>query len=181
MWIVRDIRPTGAGGYEAAAQYVAQRARQPTVLFDTAVDTGYFVFFLRANDPERRLIALRADKLLVPADRQARPDNATTIEPAAIYDALGRFGVEFVVVEEGPKRPAAVQQLREELRTDRFIERARIPVITRESVAQGVTLVVYEFKDARPADPDATLNINLPLGGRQINVRMRDLTGSPRR
>jgi hypothetical protein len=87
--------------------------------------------------------------------------------------------VEFVVVEEGPTRPAAIQMLHDELRTDRFVERARIPVVTQESLAQGITLVVYQLRDARPPDPDATLSINLPLGRRQILVHMRDLT-SPR-
>jgi len=179
IWVTRDVRPTGAGGYEAAAEFVAKNATQPTVLLDTAVDTGYFVFFLRAHDPERRLIVLRADKLIGRPDHPAPPDGGAVTDPGTTFDALRRFGVEFVVVEEGPTRPAAIQMLHDELRTDRFVERARIPVVTQESLAQGITLVVYQLRDARPPDPDATLSINLPLGRRQILVHMRDLT-SPR-
>lgn len=180
VWLTRYVKPTGAGGYEAAAEYVTQNAHQPTVLLDSAVDTGYFVFFMRAHDPERRFVILRADKLFGPADRPAASDAGTVAAPSvnlpAVEETLGRFGVEFVVVEEGPKRPPVIQRLHDELKTDRFVERVRIPVVTQEPLGQGITLVVYQLKDARPADPDATLTINLPLGGRQILVRMGDLT-----
>jgi hypothetical protein len=33
-------------------------------------------------------------------------------------------------------------------------------------VLRGVDLVAHEFKDAQPGDPDAGLNLALPLGGR---------------
>ena len=41
-------------GYEEAARYVADNPRGDTILYSAAVDTGYFVFFVRKADPERQ-------------------------------------------------------------------------------------------------------------------------------
>ena len=49
-WLIRNVYPSGAGGYEAAASYVVDHSDSPTVLLDTSIDTGYFVFFVRKHD-----------------------------------------------------------------------------------------------------------------------------------
>src|SRR6266508_2114428 len=49
-----EIRPAGATGYEEAARYVSDYRQGDTVLYSAAIDTGYFVFFVRKNDPEDR-------------------------------------------------------------------------------------------------------------------------------
>jgi hypothetical protein len=38
-WLIRDVRPSGAGGYETAAQYVLGHSASPVVLYDSSVDT----------------------------------------------------------------------------------------------------------------------------------------------
>ena len=58
------------------------------------------------------------------------------------------------------------------------VERQRMPIASREPEAQGVDLVIYEYKDARPPDLDAPLHIELPLGNRTINLTLRDIIGS---
>ena len=42
-----------------------------------------------------------------------------------------------------------------------------------------IDLVVYEFADAGPPDLDAELHMGLPLAGRTLKVRLRDLSKSP--
>jgi hypothetical protein len=181
-WTIRNVRPSGAGGYETAAQYVVDRSREPAILFDSSVDTGYFVFFVRKHDPTGRLIVLRADKLLMPPSAGPSASTNPTGDVTAIYSALRRFGIRLIVVEEPrSKGPQILRQLHEELKTDRFIERERIPIVSREQEARGVDLVVYEFKDAQAADLDAELDIGLPLGRREIKLRLRDVIGTGRK
>src|SRR5262249_19541118 len=67
LWSGRVTRPRSEGGYEEAARFVGAEPdgqSAPTVLYSASVDTGMFVFFVRKHDPERRLVVLRADKLL---------------------------------------------------------------------------------------------------------------------
>jgi hypothetical protein len=71
--------------------------------------------------------------------------------------------------------------LRREVRTSHFIERRRIPIVSRVPDVRGVDLAIYEFTGAQPPDPDAELDLAIPLGQRDIRVRMRDLMGGPAR
>ena len=167
-WTVRYVRPTGAGGYEEAAQYVVLQSREPVVLFHGMSDTGYFVFFVRQHDPAGRLVVLRGEKLF-PSDR---------LTADKIYSDLQRFGVQFVVVEEREADTAALRLLHRELETERFVERRRIPIVTRQPDARGVDLVVYEYREARAPDPDAQVDIGVRRANRTIRVPMRDLVGS---
>jgi hypothetical protein len=164
-WSVRYVRPTGAGGYEEAAQYVVQQSREPVVLFHGMADTGYFVFFVRRHDPASRLVVLRGEKLF--------PGDSLTVD--RLYADLQQFGVQFVVVEEREVDTAALRMLHGELKTDRFVERRRAPIVSRQPDARGVDLVVYEYRDARPPDPDAEVDIGVWRANRTIRVPMRDL------
>jgi hypothetical protein len=173
-WSVRNVRPSGAGGYEDAARFVADTAREPVALYHGVVDTGYFVFFSRVHDPGRRLIVLRGEKLFAPP----RAGDATT--PDEVYALLQRHGVQHVVVEDREAETPVLRLLHQVLRGDRFVERRRIPIVSREPGMRGVDLLVYEYRDARPADADATVDIGVWRAGRTITVPMRDLTGGGR-
>lgn len=177
-WLIRNIRPSGAGGYEAAAQYVVNQSAEPTVLFDSAVDTGYFVFFVRKHDPGQRLIVLRADKVWPgPPDRRAQVE--VPADPESIYTPLRRYGIRFIVAEERTTGSPRLLALHQELKTGRFVERERIPIVN--NVTRNKHLVIYEFLDSQPADLDAELDIGLPLGRRKIKLRLRDLVGPDER
>jgi hypothetical protein len=173
VWMIRGAGPSGAGGYEQAAEYVVAQSQAPVVLFDTSVDTGYFVFYVRKHDPAGHLVLVRADKLLTgPVDPGALADPA-----GRIYRALRAFGVQYVVVEERSKGAPILLQLHEELKSDRFIERERIPIVSREGRVSGVNLLIYEFKDAVPPDLNARIAIDLPKGDRAIRLRLGDVIG----
>ena len=177
-WLIRDVRPSGAGGYEAAAKYVTEHSREAAVLFDGAIDTGYFVFFVRKHDPAGRILVLRSDKVMATPPPAGSTRGGWVTGQAEVDAFLHRFGVHLIVIEERTRGPLALRQFQEALKSDRFIERQRIPIVTTDPLLKGRNLVVYEFRDARPPDPEAELDINLPKGGREIKLRMKDLLSS---
>ena len=168
-WSVRSVRPSGAGGYEDAAEFVVARSQQPAVLYHAIYDTGYFVFFTRLHDEGRRLVVLRAEKLLTPP----HAGDATT--PDQLAEMLRRQGVQYVVIEERDAESPVLRLLHTELRSPRFAERRRIPIATREPGARGADLVVYEFLGAGPPAADAEVSIGVWRANRQIAVPMTEL------
>ena len=165
----------GAGGYQEVAEYVVAHATQPAVLFDSDLDTGYFMFFVRKHDPVSRLLVLRADKLLTTTQVDPSGPGNRVHTGDEVYELLQRFGVQWVVVEERRAGPLALRLLHDELKTDRFAERRRIPIESRDVQARDLDLVVYEYKDARPPDPNAELDLALPMANREIRLRIGDL------
>jgi len=178
LWSERGMRPARMGGYEEAARFVladADGQSAPTVLYSASVDTGAFVFFVRKHDPARRLVVLRSDKLLTTSLMGQVSVEDRIRSPQEIYPLLDRYGTKFIVIEDMPSGSIVLDWLRDELRGDRFIERRRIGVDQSDSSRRGPSLVVYEYKDARPPDPDAEIDLNLPLVGREIRVRLSAL------
>ena len=178
LWAGRSTHPARTPAYEQAAQFVLADESSdlhPTALYSPFVDTGYFIFFVRKHDSARRLVVLRSDKILTTSlmgklsveDRIHRPDE--------IYPLLTRYGTKFIVIEDRPTGSVVLEWLREELQGPRFIERLRIPFGAEESHVRDSSLVVYEYKNATPPDPDAEIDLKIPLVGREIRVRLSDL------
>ena len=166
-----------ADGYEDAARFVLASSPGATVMFSGDIDTGFFTFFIRKHDPARRLVVLRADKVLT-TSRMALTSVEDRIErPEQIYDALRTFGTRFVVIEDQPSRSHVLDWLRTELHTPRFQERRRIPIGTTDPRLRGVDLVVYEYLGATAPAPDAVLSMRMPLVSRSIAIKLADLTG----
>ena len=166
-----------ATGYEEAARFVLASNPGGTVMFSGDIDTGFFTFFVRKHDAARRLVVLRADKLLT-TSRMALTSVEDRIErPEQIYDMLRTFGTRFVVIEDSPSHSHVLEWLRTETRTPQFQERRRIPIGTTDPRLRGVDLVVYEFLGATAAAPDAILSIRMPLVSRSMAIKLTDLTG----
>ncbi|HUF46327.1 MAG TPA: glycosyltransferase family 39 protein [Vicinamibacterales bacterium] len=167
----------GAGGYEDAARFVTASNPGPTVLFSGDIDTGYFTFFVRKHDPDRALVVLRADKILT-TSYMGNPGYRDRItDRSAIYHHLREYGVRFVVIEDTAGQSPVLEWLRQELRSDRFQERRRIPIVTTDARLRGTDLAVYEYLEATPPAADAVLSIDLPIVGRSVTVKLSDLTG----
>jgi hypothetical protein len=178
LWDARlasQVRPVGAGGYEAAAMYAASRTDSPTVLYSGSVDTGYFVFFTRKHDAGGRSIVLRADKTLTTSMMGSLDIENRVSSVDDIHQLLRRYGTRIVVIEDRPTGSASLDLLREELRTTRFIERRRFPIVTRDRRLAGTDLVAYEYVDATRPDPHAAIDVGLPLIGRNIQLTLGDL------
>lgn len=172
VWTIRDVRPSGAEGYEAAAQYVLSQNREPAVLYDSYFDTGYFVLFTRKHDPSRRQVVLRSDKLFGWGSKNPEQDRID------VRNLLTQFGVRWIIAERNGPSGRRRHALYNELDTPRFVERRRFPVVS--TAAPGLDLIVYEFLDAKPAQLDAEMKIDLPLGSRDFGITLRDLVGPPR-
>ncbi len=176
LWAGRKVTPTGAEGYEAAAQYVlSQPASSPTILFSGPVDTGYFVFFVRKHDPAGQHVVLRSDKLLTTSRMGRSSVKDRIMDRQEIYGLLRAYGTRFVVIEDQPSDSQVLDWLREELTTDRFIERHRIPIGTTDKRLRGVSLAIYEYRDAQPPDPDVNLELSVPLVRRTVRVPLDEL------
>ena len=173
------VEPVGGRGYEQAAMSVLAGPSAPTVLYSASVDTGYFVFFTRKHDAARQLVVLRSDKILTTSFMDRLSVEARITDASEIYPLLDRYGTRFVVIEDRPTGSNELDWLREEVKGDRFLERERIPIGTRDRRLQGVDLVIYEYKDAKAGDPDAELDMELPLVDREIRVKLSDLRRPP--
>jgi 4-amino-4-deoxy-L-arabinose transferase-like glycosyltransferase len=169
------VRPAGARGYEEAAQYVAENRRGDSVLYSAAIDSGYFVFFVRKHDPRREMIVLRADKVLTTSRMRVLDFERRIQRPEEILPILRRYGVGYVVVEDRPYPAGPLQWLQQLVATDDFELRKKIPIGSNDNRLDGATVSVYAFKGTVPADSDALLSINIPAMGDHIDVRLGDL------
>jgi hypothetical protein len=163
------LEPEYAKGYEEAAQYVVQNRKGESILYTANIDTGFFVFFVRKHNPNPNSIILLADKILATSRlKHIVKDHIEKREQ--IYDMLQDFGVGYVVIEDQPFRFPVLEWLREEVRSDQFILRKRIPVHSNNAMLQGVALYIYEYKGYIPPLPGKKLRINIPLMGDSIEI-----------
>ncbi len=171
-------RPTwDTPGYEDAARFIVAHAQTPTVLYSASVDAGYFVFFVRKHDPGHRLVILRSDKLLTTSYMSSLSVEDRIDQPEEIFEILGTYGIRYVVIEDRVSGTVTLDWLRDLVKTDRFVERRRIPIGRGNELLDGVSLAVYEYLDATQATPDAELDLNIPLVGRRIVLPLSDLIG----
>jgi hypothetical protein len=169
-------RPTlAAPGYETAARYVASLEPTPTILYSASIDTGYFVFFVRKHDPQKRLVILRSDKLLTTSLMAQLSVEDRIQDPSDIYAILRRYGTRFIVIEDRPSGSIPLDWLRDELVTDRFVERKRFPIGDGAPELRGVSLAVYEYREAVQPEPGVELDLSLPVARRRIKVSLSDL------
>jgi hypothetical protein len=172
----------GAGGYEEAARYIVRETPGAAcVLFSGDVDTGYFVFFVRKHDANRRLVVLRANKILTTSYMSNVASKEQIQKPEQIDGILEAFGTRFVVIEDQPSTSHVLEWLRSRLRKAPYVERLRVPLRSSSRRLNNVDLVVFENIGVAPPDPDAAMRLDLPLGGVIIDWRMGDVLAGPGR
>jgi hypothetical protein len=170
------FHPAGAEGYEEAARFVVDSNPGPTVMFNGDVDTGLFSFFIRKHNPQRDLVVLLADKVLT-TSLMGRVSVEDRIHSAdEIYGILRTFGTRYIVTEDRPSKSRVLEWLRAELRSEKFVERRRIRIRTSDRALKDTDLVVYEYVDAVPPNPDAVLTLHVPLVKQSVSVPLSDLT-----
>lgn len=170
-------RLSGAGGYEEAAAYVTNNPRGDTILYSAAVDTGYFVFFVRKHDPKHEMIVLRADKIFTTSRMRKLDFEKRITRPDEIAPILQAFGVGYVVIEDRRYPDGPLSWLQQAVLTPDFelVHRAKITSNDRR-VANG-TLSIYSYRGMTPGDRNAVLSMNVPLMNDSIQVRLGDLIG----
>jgi len=169
-WLAAEIVPEYTKGYEQAAQYIAAHPKDGSILYSGAIDTSYFIFYARKYDPTRQLIILRSDKIFatsklnrIVADRIASKDE--------MYQLLQQYGVRYVVVEDTPSTSPALEWLREDVHSERFLQHVEIPLHTDFTRLKHVNVSVYEYKDAHSINPEQTINMEIPLMGESLQVK----------
>jgi hypothetical protein len=169
------MEPRYAEGYEQAARFVVEN-QASTVLYSSNVDDGYFVFFTRKYDRQKKMIVLRADKILATSNLGAIV-NELISDPRQIYSTMNSFGIRYLVVENSKSRSRVLEWVEEEAGSEHFLLRKVIPVRSNyPPELRDVNLLIYEYKDWRPADPKAIIRMNIPLMGKDIVVPLADLT-----
>ena len=88
---------------------------------------------------------------------------------------LRSIGIREIVVEDLGYGSSALNCLRQELETDNFTLKKRIPIVSSSRMLNGIDLLVYEYKGWKEARPDATVSMDIPLIGENIVVPLKDL------
>ncbi len=166
--------PDYASGYEQAAKFVLEHPKGESVLYSANVDTGYFIFFVRKHDPGREMIVLRSDKLFA-TSRLDRIVEERITRREQIYDALRDFGAGYVVLEDRKFESPPLEWLREEVKSERFILRRRIPIRSNSGRLKDVALAIYEYTGYTPPEPGKILHMNIPLMDGSIEINFDDL------
>jgi hypothetical protein len=161
--------PLFVRGYREAAKQVLSETGKGTIMFAGKHD-GNFIFHLRANDPERRRIVVRADKTLVTMTVHKYfgvQSHARTVED--VQQILDRFGVEWIVIERpdivGVKEFDLLWQAAERLGFHLVRE---IPIQTNVPEYHGLRVVI--FRRTRSTSEPSTVQI--PVMGRDIEFRL---------
>lgn len=173
-----ESQPQYASGYEEAAKYVVDNRRGESVLFHGMMGTRlYFIFFVRKHDPDRELIVLRADKMLVSKGMDVGV--AKRIEDREkLYGLLNDFGTGYVVIEERKVESNRLQWLREEVESKGFELSKRIPIVSNDHRLEDASLAVYSYKGYTAPNLGKILRIDIPAMGDSISVRLGDLMRS---
>ncbi|GAK58830.1 4-amino-4-deoxy-L-arabinose transferase and related glycosyltransferase of PMT family-like [Candidatus Vecturithrix granuli] len=161
-------------GYEETAQYIVEYKKGESVLYQEIVDTGYFIFFVRKHDPGRNLIVLRTDKILATSimDTFAQ-DRINSREQ--IYEVLQKYGVGYVVLEDKKSESCALEWLREEVKSDKFILRKEVLLRSNDDRLNNIPLAIYEYKDYTPPKEGVMLDMDIPLMDDSIQIPFKDL------
>ena len=155
-------------GYEAAAQRVVQANKWGVILFDGDL-AGDFIFFVRANDADRRFLVLRkalyADRIKAQLGSVELVHNADEVRQLIRND-----GVRFVVITEGtPIRFESQKALREILASPDFQLLGRFPIGGTEIAGHDPAILVYQSRNYAP--PTAkTLTIKMLTMSHDITV-----------
>jgi hypothetical protein len=174
-WTAARVRLSGAGGYEAAAKYVVDHPHGSTVLFCGDVDSGFFVFFMRKHDVERRWVVLRADKEFTTSQLLESAIEDRIDSPEAIRPTLAQLGVGYVVVEDRPSESTVLNWVRSELKSDAFVEQLRVSFESVDRRLRGNDLLVYKVRNVTAPAPGARVNARLPVVSAEVDVALADL------
>jgi len=169
-----QLDPEYADGYEQAARYVVEQSNGETILFSSNIDTGFFIFFVRKYDPNKNFIVLRADKILSTSLLNRIVEDRITSRKE-IYDILDDFGVKTIVIEDKIYTSYALEMLREELKSEKFILLKNINIHSNNSLINNYSLSIYGYKGYKNPRIGKELHMNIPLMGGSIKVKFDDL------
>jgi len=130
-------------GYAAVPKRILQESKSAIILFDGPLP-GNFIFFMRADDPDRRFLVLR--KALY-AYRIKKSGGGVELvhSPQEIVDLIHDDGVRFIVVSDRvPLDFESQKMLRDVLKGPSYKELGRFPIGGDEVLPLNSSLILYE-------------------------------------
>ncbi|MCS6861160.1 MAG: glycosyltransferase family 39 protein [Abditibacteriales bacterium] len=173
--------PRSVSGYDEAAAYIAAHPKGQVVLFDGYYG-GNFIFEVRRHSPQKSLIVLRGDKMFNPIKAMRQVGEVRLVySEADIRRLLKDYGVNQILVENGPPLSPASTMLRTLLRTSReFKEVKRWRLVSRDGHNIGDALTLYERKESiQPQRTD--INLLVPAFDRRVKTPLQPLSEYLRR
>jgi hypothetical protein len=167
-------KPEFTIGYREAARKIVNLNDKSPILYGCALDTGYFIFFVREFDTERERIVLRADKIFATSSLNRIIEEKIS-NKNDLYRKLDYLGIRYVVMEYYEIESNAYDILRDELATGDFELVEEITVKSSRPFIEDFYLKIYEYKNYKMPKEEAMLNMNIPLMGDRIKVRLGDL------
>lgn len=160
-------------GYDKIAKYVYQLPEKRPVLFCCDHD-GNYIFSMRAEDNNRHTITLRADKILVTIIiSPLRGVQSHVTEMSQILQVINRFGVGYLVIEEGTYADVQEFQLLRDLMHTSSFEKIRTFNIVAgngsfidKGLDEQTEVNIYHYKNAKPIK-DGKITIPLPRFNRE--------------
>lgn len=155
-------------GYDKAADFLAERAPEGSVILFSGYRDGSFITHLRLRDPGRRLSVLRSDKLFLKVANLREMGVAERgLDAAAVRKLLREYGVRYVVNEpvywRGVPQMETFQQV---LEGPDYRKTGVIPISGNMRKTEK-ELVVYE--SVQPVGPGKQrIRLNLGLVGETI-------------
>jgi Dolichyl-phosphate-mannose-protein mannosyltransferase len=130
-------------GYAAVSKRIMEESKSAVILFDGQLP-GNFIFFVRADDPDRRFLVLR--KALYTYNIKKESGSLELVHsPQEIEDLFHEDGVRFIVVSDHiPLNFESQKMLRDLLKTPSYKELGRFPIGGDDLYPPNTDLVLYE-------------------------------------
>jgi hypothetical protein len=159
-------------GYAAAAERLVSENKPSVVLYDGSLSAN-FCFFLRVDDPARRYVLMRKGLYAVDEAKAFGSVELTTTRPE-LANLLRRYGIRFVVVDNGPMNFPIQEILRQTLQTPQFRLLGVFPIESNVPGFMGRKLFLYENLDAT-APTAKTLRLRMLSLDHDIVVPLSEL------
>ena len=130
-------------GFAAIPKKILEETKSGVILFDGPLP-GNFIFFMRADDPDRRFLVLRK-ALYAYQIKKSGGSTELVHTRQEIEDLFREDGVRFIVVSDNaPLNFESQKMLRDFLKTDSCKELARFPLGGNDLYPPNSSLVLYE-------------------------------------
>ncbi|MEO5347140.1 MAG: glycosyltransferase family 39 protein [Magnetococcus sp. YQC-9] len=163
-------QPGFSRGYEQAVELAMRHSASGRIFMD-GVNNGYFTYYVRLRDADRRFHILRGDKLLHASSVFAEHWTEVHVNDLdGIRATLDRHGIDILVIEERNYAQLAIHRLlRDYVEGPEFERLATIPITSSRSQLTGQELRVYRYKHPKPPARER-FSISVPLVGKRFEA-----------
>ncbi|MBF0614705.1 MAG: phospholipid carrier-dependent glycosyltransferase [Magnetococcales bacterium] len=170
--LCQTTTPAFTKGHQEAARFAIEQSKNGRIFMD-GVNNGYFIYYVRLNDPNRNYFILRGDKLLHSSNVMTEDwTQIHTHDLQGIRSHLDQHGIDILVVEESNYTNLEIHQmLRDHLKSDAFELLKTIPVHSSRSSLKNQSLLIYRYKQAK-APGTKRFKLSLPIVGITLDTSL---------